>query len=43
MDIAPTILYLMGQPIPQDMDGKVLLDIIDDDFKANNPVSYIQK
>ena len=41
MDIAPTILYLMGQPVPQDMDGKVLLDIIDEDFKANNPVRYI--
>jgi len=41
MDIAPTILYLLGQPIPQDMDGKVLLDIIEEDFKANNPVRYI--
>lgn len=41
MDIAPTILYLLGQSIPHDMDGKVLLDIIDEDFKANNPVSYI--
>lgn len=41
MDIAPTILYLMGQPVPLDMDGKVLLDIIDDEFKINNPVSYI--
>ena len=28
MDIAPTILDLMGCPIPQDMDGKVLTDII---------------
>ncbi|MGH7801124.1 MAG: alkaline phosphatase family protein [Thermodesulfobacteriota bacterium] len=41
MDIAPTILYLMGQPVPRDMDGKVLLDIIDEDFKANSPVSYL--
>jgi predicted AlkP superfamily phosphohydrolase/phosphomutase len=40
MDIAPTILYLMGQPIPSDMDGKVLLEIIDEDFKTNNPVNY---
>ncbi len=43
MDIAPTILYLLGQPIPQDMDGKVLLDMIDGDFKSNNPASYIQQ
>ena len=41
MDIAPTILYLMGQPIPRDMDGKVLLDIIDKPFQAKNPVRYI--
>ncbi len=41
MDIAPTILYLMGQPVPRDMDGNVLIDIIDEDFKANNPVRYM--
>ncbi len=41
MDIAPTILYLMGQPLPLDMDGKVLLDIIDEDLKGNNPVRYL--
>jgi len=41
MDIAPTILYLMGHPIPSDMDGKVLLEIIDEDFKTTNPVCYV--
>lgn len=41
MDMAPTILYLMGQPIPRDMDGKVLLDIIENEFKINNPVRYL--
>jgi hypothetical protein len=30
----------MGQSIPKDMDGKVLLDIIDENFKSNNPVCY---
>lgn len=40
MDIAPTILYLMGRPVPRDMDGKVLLDIIEDEFKIQNPVCY---
>jgi predicted AlkP superfamily phosphohydrolase/phosphomutase len=38
MDIAPTILYLMGQAIPSDMDGKVLLDMVQDEFKFKNPV-----
>ena len=41
MDIAPTILYLMSCPIPRDMDGKILLDIIDEGFKANSHVSYL--
>ena len=41
MDIAPTILYLMYQPIPRDMDGKVLLDLIDEEFRLKNPVRYI--
>ena len=41
MDIAPTILYLMGEPVPRDMDGRVLLGIIKGEFKVNNPVRYI--
>jgi predicted AlkP superfamily phosphohydrolase/phosphomutase len=30
-DIAPTILYLQGQPIPRDMDGDVLTGILTDE------------
>ncbi|HSE83426.1 MAG TPA: alkaline phosphatase family protein [Thermodesulfobacteriota bacterium] len=41
MDIAPTIFYLMQQPVPKDMDGKVLLNIIEEEFKINNPLRYI--
>lgn len=37
LGFAPTVLYLMGLPIPQDMDGKVWLDIIDEKFKAQKP------
>jgi predicted AlkP superfamily phosphohydrolase/phosphomutase len=29
MDISPTILYLMGYPVGRDMDGKVILNVID--------------
>jgi len=27
-DVAPTVLYLMGQPVPADMDGRVLTDAL---------------
>jgi predicted AlkP superfamily phosphohydrolase/phosphomutase len=40
MDLAPTILYLMGQEIPNDMDGQVLLDLVTPEFRNNNEVKY---
>jgi predicted AlkP superfamily phosphohydrolase/phosphomutase len=40
MDMAPTLLYLAGQKIPSDMDGKVLLDLFDPAFVQANPVQY---
>jgi predicted AlkP superfamily phosphohydrolase/phosphomutase len=36
-DLAPTILYLSGQPIPEDMDGKILTRAIKDDYLTENP------
>ena len=35
-DIAPTLLYYFNQPIPKDMDGKVLKDIFTPDFWTQN-------
>jgi arylsulfatase A-like enzyme len=40
MDIAPTVLYLMGQKIPRDMEGKVLTEIIREEFAAAHPIEY---
>ncbi len=31
-DIVPTALYLMGEAIPEDVDGRVLTEMIDDQF-----------
>lgn len=28
IDVAPTILHLLGEPVPNDMDGKVLIDAL---------------
>lgn len=39
-DLAPTILYLMGEPIPERLDGEVLLDFLTPEFVAANPVRY---
>ena len=39
MDVAPTILHLMGQPVPNDMDGRVLERIFHPDFLASHPVA----
>ena len=40
MDIAPTVLYLMGEEIPEDMDGRVLTQAIDPDWLAAHPPRY---
>jgi predicted AlkP superfamily phosphohydrolase/phosphomutase len=40
MDIAPTILYLMGLPVPPDMDGKVIVPIFNDMFLESNPIIF---
>ena len=39
-DIAPTILYLQGQPIPNDMDGKVLTDIFTGEHLSVHSVQF---
>ena len=30
IDMAPTILHMLGHPVPDDMDGKVLKDLFDE-------------
>jgi predicted AlkP superfamily phosphohydrolase/phosphomutase len=39
-DIAPTLFYLLGIPVPAVMDGKVLLEAFQDEFAAAHPVQY---
>lgn len=37
-DIAPTILYLLGLPVPNDMDGKVITSCIKEEYLKENPI-----
>jgi predicted AlkP superfamily phosphohydrolase/phosphomutase len=36
-DVAPTVLYLMNQALPDDMDGRVLTEIISEEYLSANP------
>lgn len=40
-DMTPTLLYLLGQPVPDDMDGKALTNIIDPAYLESHPVRYV--
>ena len=41
-DVAPSLLYLMGLPVPDDMDGRVLLDMVEGRFRTAHPVQHTQ-
>jgi hypothetical protein len=38
IDVAPTMLYLCGQGVPDDMDGRVLAELIQDEYLRANPI-----
>jgi predicted AlkP superfamily phosphohydrolase/phosphomutase len=41
LDIAPTILYLLGYPVPGDIPGRVLTEVITEEFLQKFPVRTI--
>jgi len=41
LDVVPTVLYLLGQPIPGEMDGQVLRDVIAQDLLRRFPVCIL--
>jgi len=42
VDVAPTILYLLGLPITRYMDGRVLEEVIDDDLFNLRPIEKVE-
>jgi predicted AlkP superfamily phosphohydrolase/phosphomutase len=41
LDVAPTILYVMGFPVAQDMDGTVLKEAFDRNLLLERPIVYV--
>ena len=42
MDVAPTILYLSGLPVAEDFNGRVLTELIDENYLKKNPIKKIK-
>ncbi|MBI5091057.1 MAG: alkaline phosphatase family protein [Candidatus Hydrogenedentes bacterium] len=42
MDMAPTLLHLLGHPVPSDMDGKVLTALIESQGLDSAPVQHVE-
>lgn len=40
VDMAPTLLHLMGQKVPDDMDGRVLTEAFDPEFAQRHSAEY---
>ncbi|MBM4429822.1 MAG: hypothetical protein FJ026_05655, partial [Chloroflexi bacterium] len=40
MDIVPTLLHLLGLPVPKSMDGRVLQDALDPQWLADHPIVH---
>ena len=41
VDLAPTVLALLGLPVPRDLTGRVLEEIVEPEFLAAHPVRYV--
>jgi predicted AlkP superfamily phosphohydrolase/phosphomutase len=41
LDLTPTLLYLMGLPLGQDMDGTLLTDVLEQELMRSQPVTFI--
>jgi predicted AlkP superfamily phosphohydrolase/phosphomutase len=41
LDVAPTLLHLFDQPVPLDMDGKVLASVFDEAWLRTASIRYV--
>ena len=40
LDIAPSVLYAMGLPVPEDMDGRAITEAFGSDFQQNEQICF---
>ena len=40
IDLAPTVLHLLGDAVPKDMDGRVLTELFTDDFASSRRIRW---
>lgn len=40
LDLAPSILYYLGVPIPQEMDGQILTELFTPEYLHSHPIQY---
>jgi hypothetical protein len=41
LDVAPTLLYLLGLPVARDMEGRVLTEMLEPGYAREHPVTFI--
>jgi predicted AlkP superfamily phosphohydrolase/phosphomutase len=39
-DIFPTVMYLLGLPVPSDVDGRVLTEVFSEEYVMKHPIRY---
>jgi len=41
LDLTPTLLYYLGLPVGRDMDGRVLAELFEPEFRERHPIQYV--
>ncbi len=42
IDVMPSLLYLLNQPVPEDIDGKIISTLFTESYRKQTPVRYVE-
>ena len=42
IDVVPTLLYLLNQSVPEDIDGKIISTLFTESYRKQTPVRYVE-